>query len=178
MLKMQTRLLEDKTLVDILTQTSNRFLAISSVHEKFYKLESFSGIPIKDFLCDIVNNISHQFEVASDQFEYKITDYSELKINIQTILPLVLIVNELVTNTFKHAYSTNNRLEINIYISNFKENKYQLIYSDNGPGLPPNFSKSNTFGLKLLKLFAEQLHGYIEFNNENGAVFTLSFEYE
>ena len=178
MLKMQTRSLEDKTLKEVLLQTSNRFLAIAGVHEKLYQLEVFSDIPIKDYLYDIVGNISHQFGAAKDQFEYNIIDTAELKVNIQTVLPLVLIVNELVTNTFKHAYNASNKLAINISIAPFQDDKFQLIYSDNGPGLPPNFSETNRFGLKMLKLFAEQLHGNIKFHNDKGAVFILTFEYE
>lgn len=178
MLKMQSRSLEDKTTVAILNQTSNRFLSISSVHEKFYQLESFSGLPIKDFLYDIVANISYQFDVANDKFEFKITDHSSLQTNIQTVLPLVLIVNELVTNSFKHAYNAHNLLLMHIVILQIKKNKYQLVYSDNGPGLPLNFASSNKFGLKLLNLFAEQLKGNIQFSNENGVVVTLVFEYE
>jgi two-component sensor histidine kinase len=178
MLSMQTRLLEDTILADVLMQTSNRFLAIASVHEKLYQLESFSDIPIKDYLNDIVTNISTQFGVNKNSFEYEIVDDCELKVNIQTVLPLVLIVNELLTNTFKHAYNPNTFLVIHIFISKIQDNKYQLIYKDNGPGLPQNFSNSTRFGLKLLKLFSEQLRGNIQFKNENGAVFILAFEYE
>ena len=58
-----------------------------------------------------------------------------------------------------------------------QKNKYQLTYTDNGPGLPINFSEKNKFGKKMLKLFAEQLRGDIKFHNDNGAVFTLTFEY-
>ncbi len=177
MLRLQSRTLDDKTLLAILMQTSNQFLSIANVHEKLYQLESFSGIPIKDFLHDIVSNISQQFEVEKEQFESNIIDYCELKVNMQTILPLVLIVNELVTNTFKHAFSSNVNIVVTIYISHIQGNNYQLIYRDNGPGLPLNFSQSTTFGHKMLKLFAEQLHGSIKFNNENGAVSTLTFQY-
>ena len=178
MLRMQSRTKDDQTLVNILMQTSNQFLSIANAHQKLYLQESLGGIPVKDYLFDIVDTISPQYGITKEQFEFKITVACDLKININTMVPLVLIANELVTNSIKHAFNFNKILNISIDILHIQENKYQFIFRDNGPGFPQNVSQLNSFGLKLLKLLAEQLHGKIEFSNNNGAVVILDFEFE
>jgi two-component sensor histidine kinase len=159
-------------------QTSNQFLSIANAHEKLYLQESIGVIPVKDYLIDIVDTISPQFGVTKEQYEFKIKVANDLKINIKNMVPLVLIANELVINSIKHAFNANEILGISINILQVKGNKYQFIYRDNGPGLPQNILQSNSFGLKLLKLLAEQLHGKIEFSNNNGAVIILDIELE
>ena len=92
--------------------------------------------------------------------------------NVELALPLGLIINELLTNSFKYAYPSvkNPKLLISIDGQN-------LLYSDNGKGLPPQFTTENpkSFGIQLIVSLAQQLRGKFKFGNQDGMFFTLSF---
>jgi len=86
-------------------------------------------------------------------------------------------MNELVTNSYKHAFKINkvNTLEISIS----KENDhYVLVYSDNGPGLPDNynFEESESLGMQLILILAEQLHGEMNYSNDGLSTFKVHFK--
>lgn len=175
MLRIQSRSIQDEKLKDILSQTSNRFLAISNVHEKLYQTEAFSEINVKEYLNEIALGISRQFLSQNQTFNFSIKDDINLKLNVETIIPIALIVNELITNSFKYGTQIGKPLEVKIEFEQLETEFFQFTYSDNGPGLPDNFEELKSFGSTLVKLFAQQLRGKINFSNNNGVSISLIF---
>jgi two-component sensor histidine kinase len=100
-----------------------------------------------------------------------------LNTTIDTAIPIGMIVNELITNSFKYAFSLTKNPHIQIDILNQENNYYQLIIKDNGIGLENSKieEKNNRLGLKLVRLFVEQLNGTYNYSTQNGAVFTINF---
>ena len=135
MLRIQSRSLGDTISSHILNETSNRFQAIAKVHERLYQAESFSDTSLKEYLEDLIQGIAGQYLSREIKLELNVTDHVQLKVNIETIIPIALIVNELVTNSFKYATNDGEVLNIVIRITEHTSGTYKLTYQDNGPGL-------------------------------------------
>ena len=177
MLRIQSRSLGDALSSQILNETSNRFQAIAKVHERLYQTESFSDTGLKEYLEDLIRGIAGQYLSREIKLEFSVTDHVQLKVNIETIIPIALIVNELVTNSIKYATNDAKVLRIFIQITEHNSDTYKLTYQDNGPGLPSDFGGSRNFGFTLLKLFADQLHGDILFESKDGVFISVLFKY-
>ena len=100
-----------------------------------------------------------------------------LHLDIDSAVPLGLIMNELLSNSFKYAFNDGTSGEINLEIRTLAEGKYELIYSDNGPGLPADFdlSKATTLGIQLINDLSRQIGGKVKYTYTNRAVFTINF---
>ena len=176
MLRMQHRAIEDKAAIEALVNSENRLHAIAVVHEKLYKSENVSSVLLKDFLQELIDVFAKQYYNASKPVQFKILDNTNISTTLDTAIPIGLIVNELVTNSLKHAFTNLEQGQINLEISRI-DNKYQLSIKDNGKGLPNGKLGENpkSLGLRLVKLFAEQLDGTLQYSNNNGACFTILF---
>ena len=98
--------------------------------------------------------------------------------DIDTAIPIGLILNELVTNSFKYAFNSVENGELTIDLKKESEKEYVLIVADNGPGLPPDLdiTKATSLGLKLARRLAKQLQGTFSYSFENGSVFQVTFK--
>jgi two-component sensor histidine kinase len=100
-------------------------------------------------------------------------------LNIDTVIPLGLIINELLTNALKYAFPENTKGEINLslHLDN-NLNIWKFIFKDNGKGLPSNFDIKTiqSLGLKLVLSLTQQIEGELKINNVNGTEFTIQFK--
>jgi two-component sensor histidine kinase len=176
MLRMQHRTIDDKAAIDALVNSENRLHAIAMVHEKLYKTENITNVLLKDYLQELIDVLAKQFHNTTKPIQFKIVDNANFSTTLDTAIPIGLIVNELVTNSLKHAFTGLERNEIHLEISRIN-NKYQLIIQDNGKGLPNGQlpKNPNTLGLRLVSLFTDQLNGTLHYSNNGGACFTILF---
>jgi two-component sensor histidine kinase len=176
MLRMQHRTIEDKAAIDALVNSENRLHAIAMVHEKLYKTENITSVLLKDYLQELIDVLAVQYHKASKPVQFKIVDNTELSTTLDTAIPVGLIVNELVTNSLKYAFTNIEHGEIKLEISRI-DNKYQLSIKDNGIGLPNGHlpETPNTLGLRLVNLFTDQLNGSLQYSSNKGACFTILF---
>ena len=106
------------------------------------------------------------------------TDVQNIRLNIDTAIPCGLIINELVSNSLKHAFPIADREnEISITMYPHRSNQFCLIVSDNGIGFPAelDFQNTESLGLELVCTLTEQLEGTIELNNSQGTTFKINF---
>jgi two-component sensor histidine kinase len=150
--------------------------AIAIVHEKLYKSDNFTSVLLKDYLQELMEVLAKQHSNPAIPFQFKIADNTNLATSLDTAIPIGLIVNELVTNSFKYAFNNVAKGEINIELSK-TNNQYQLTIQDNGQGLPNGELPKNpkSLGLRLVHLFTEQLNGSLKYATNNGACYTVSF---
>ncbi len=176
MLRMQHRTIEDKAALDALVNSENRLHAIAMVHEKLYKTENITSVLLKDYLQELIDVLAKQFHNVSKPILIKIIDNTNVLTNLDTAIPIGLIVNELVTNSLKYAFTDLEQGEIHLEISRIN-NKYQLSVQDNGSGLPNGHLPENpkSLGLRLVNLFTDQLNGSLQYSNNEGARFTILF---
>lgn len=176
MLRMQHRTIEDKAAIDALVNSENRLHAIAIVHEKLYQTENITNVFLKDYLQELIDVLAKQFHNTTKPIQFKLVDNANFSCTLDTAIPIGLIVNELVTNSLKHAFTDLEQGEIHLKISKIN-NRYQLSVQDNGKGLPNGqFPENpNTLGLRLVILFTDQLNGTLQYSNNEGACFTILF---
>ena len=159
------------TLIDGL----NRVKSVGLIHELLYQKDDVINIDFEKFANNLLEHIT---SFSSDKPIKKIVNIPEgIKFDIGTSIPLGLIITELLTNAFKYAFAEVETCEIYLSLSQLDENRYQLIVSDNGVGLPEqyNFYKSKSLGLRLVRSLTSQLNGKIDYEFKDGAKFVLIF---
>ena len=131
------------------------------------------GLNFKHYIINLVDEIANSFG-SKDSYEIKY-DLEEIQLDLSTSIPCGLIINELITNSFKYAQVPGKKLIISILLK--RENgKIRLIVQDNGPGIAENFmTEKNTLGMELIESLSDQINGKSKFKNNDGATFELIF---
>ena len=166
----------DTTAVNVLRESQNRVISMAIIHEMLYQSKDLNHINFSDYVHNMVFNLFNSYNVK--ETITPIINVDEIYLNIETSIPLGLIINELITNSLKYAFSpTNKNGEISISLKSYN-NLYQLIISDNGLGLPEKIDIKNSqgLGLKLVNSLLKQLDGSINLDNSQGTKFTINFK--
>jgi two-component sensor histidine kinase len=142
----------------------NRIMAMSLVHQKLYTEKELSQIDLKSYIEELVNEI---ITYSNNKKEIKIEIETNVKgIDLISVVPLGLLINELVSNSLKHAFIENKENIIKIKIVDL-EKEYQFDYSDNG-SWKENENSSSNFGIELIGILTEQLNGTKTLDTSNG----------
>ncbi len=176
LLEMQAARTEDKNVKDAITEGQNRVLSIAFIHQNLYQHDDLKGVEIGSFLKELIKHVRHVFQV--EYCEVEVTNLVPmLYLDIDSAIPLGLIINELLTNSYKYAFRGKSRGAITIELRSTAVGHYYFKYQDDGVGIPESFdfNKSNSLGLKLIRQLSRQLHGNIEYKYENGSNFELNF---
>lgn len=170
LLRLQLYKLEDKKSIEPFEESISRVNAMALIHEKMYKGDQVKAVNLKQYIIELADNlITNYSHYGNIKVEVK-TDIEIL--NLDTIVPLSLVLNELISNSLKHAFNGNSgKISINI-LKKGKAN--QMIYKDNGKWKPPK--NPNSFGLELIETFTEQLGGTYTTNHDNGTEYIFEFE--
>jgi len=177
MLRMQLRTVSDKTVIDALINSQSRLQSIALVHEKLYKSSNINEVLLKEYVQELIVLLAQQYEKTGTNFKFQYIDKSRIVSSLDIAIPIGLIINELVTNSFKYAFVETENALITITMNKLSNGHLQLIYKDNGIGLPINLqiSETKTLGFKLIQLFTEQLNGKLNYKNEKGVIFEFEF---
>ncbi|WP_157840846.1 histidine kinase dimerization/phosphoacceptor domain -containing protein [Halarcobacter anaerophilus] len=173
-IKLQKSKTEDENIIQSLNTIENRIYSISLIHTKLFESKNFDFIDMKKYLTELITDISFTFD-----FSIKISlSIEQLNMDIENAMYCGLIVNELLTNSFKYAFVKNKEnAKINITLKKLRE-KYYLMYKDNGVGLKGdvNINKCNSLGIKLINSISKnQLNGKIKIKSKNGLKFSILF---
>lgn len=166
LLKLQAAKVQDQIVLDALRESQNRVLAIASVHEELYQSPSFAKINFAGHIRRLVAQLCRSYNAQQRSIQVRV-EIAEVELSIDTVLPCSLIINELVSNAFKHAFPGDRSGEITIRFapkSPDQLHQYILLVQDNGIGLPRNLDICNTptLGLQLVYSLVRQLRGHIE----------------
>lgn len=178
LLELQSNAIKDNGFELTFKESQNRVKSIALIHQRLYQYESLSSIELKEYLEDLYKQIYSVFKNKNQIVDF-INKVPETFLDIDTAVPIGLILNELFTNSFKYAFNPNTRGEISIELHNTKEGSYQLIYKDNGKGLGQNFDfkKVGSFGLKLVNRLCIQLFGRVGYEYcDNYSIFNIDFK--
>lgn len=176
LLNMQSQKVKDKKAIEAFSESQRRLHSIALVHQTLYQNENLARINIKEYFEDLLETIHQSFYSKTRSINYDI-NIADVNLNVDTAVPLGLIINELVTNAFKYAFNKTNEGAISINLNKEEGHSYSLIVKDNGSGLPENLTMNETesLGLKLVNILVRQLEGTIDVNSNNGAEFTIHF---
>ncbi len=179
LLNLQAANIQDERLKAVLKDSQSRIQSMSAIHETLYQSDNLSAIDTNKYLSKLAKVITKNFTIDK-KINLKL-EVENVMIGARQASPLGLIVNELITNSFKYAFSDDQIREIVIKLSKLKENVVELIVSDNGIGMPQNsdWENSKSLGLRLVKSLAEnQFGGSLKLDSTNGTKFTIKFNIE
>lgn len=159
---------------EIINDSINRIESIYKIYEKLLSSDDYRMLSAKDYLEDLVKSIMNVFPEKKDLSVT--TEIENILLTLKQLFPLGSIVNELITNSVKHAFKSS--VAGNIHIS-LKRSGDEIILStqDNGDGFPADLDTNNEkgFGMTLVKLFTRQLQGTFSMENANGARCEVAF---
>lgn len=176
LLNLQARHVHDPQALSVLIDSKNRVYAMALVHQKLYQEDNLTGVQMQDFLNTLIDGLVHSYKIDRSKIVVT-TEISPIYLDIDIASPLGLIVNELITNAFKYAFSNQDSGNINIVLK--EEDEYlKLKVSDNGKGFPPTVKTGDTrqFGLKLIQSLVEKLNAEINYINEKGAIVEIKIK--
>lgn len=175
LLELQSQDIEDPKALKNLEAMSHRIYSMAAIHEILYKKQGAEAIKLLDYTQNLCKHFSAFLgQQGKPIFELEMDNHS---FNLETLMPLGIILNELLTNSLKYATSMGKQLSIQISLLRDKEG-YFITYRDNGPGFPDGSLQEREGGLGtyLLKSMSRQLNGYIDSRNDNGAVYQVYFK--
>jgi two-component sensor histidine kinase len=178
LLQLQSQYVDDEELKRIFSESRNRIGAMALVHEKLYQSKDFIEIDLKEYIQILVDNLFSSYNINKESVGL-VTDIDNIHLDIDRLIPCGLILNELITNSLKHAFKDGEEGEIRIAFK-AADNKVGFSVMDNGRGLPENvdFSNPQTLGLKLISSLTRQLRGEISHNGGEGLSVEIAFEYK
>jgi PAS domain S-box-containing protein len=177
LLMLQEELSEDEKVIEMLKDSQNRIISMALIHEKLYRSENLSKIDLKEYIDNLVSGLFQSYGISEDKVVLKINAENVL-LGIDSAIPCGLIINELVSNSLKHAFPEDKSGEINIFIHSTDEDMIELLIGDNGVGIPKDldFRKTESLGLRIVNVLIEnQLHGEIILNRARGTEFKIRF---
>lgn len=175
LLRLQAGYIKDEKALEIFQDSQNRVKAMAMIHENLYQSNDIATIDFSNYLRKLTNNLMHFYKVNSN---IKLTlNIGKVLLKIDNAISCGLIINELVSNSIKHAFTDCSIGEINVIFSALEPGKYLLTVSDNGVGIAEDIEsrKKQSLGLQLVWNLVEQLEGTIAFNNTMGTLFKITF---
>ncbi|WP_031526520.1 histidine kinase dimerization/phosphoacceptor domain -containing protein [Dyadobacter crusticola] len=174
LLSLQASRLEDEKAIQAVTEGQQRVEAMSLIHQQLYQTDNVAGVSVKEYIQDLVKGLMQSFGYSED-FSLR-TDIEPIVLDLKMAVPLGLIVNELITNAFKHAYKGIEKPELSIKL--WQQEQVYLEIKDNGRGVDvANWRKpgGQSFGKRLVASLTKQINGKINVDSEQGSRFLLNF---
>ncbi|MBF0466550.1 MAG: hypothetical protein HQK88_16240 [Nitrospirae bacterium] len=178
LLGLQLKHIKEETYREMFIESQNRVLAISLIHEKLYKSENFVEIDFNSYVSSLSSDIIASLCSDTSMISLKLDIPQNITVGVDVATPFGLIINELLTNSLKHAFKDKRDCcEIKISLRVFEDN-FILTITDNGSGIPEgtDIEKSKTLGLNIVSILVRQLKGTIELNRTNGTTVTIVFK--
>lgn len=179
LLELKALKVESKEMKEILRQSQLRIQSMAMIHESLYKAEDFSNLEFSDFTENLIKAIEDAHGHSDKDIQIIFNCSDSLELNVNQAIPSGLIINELVTNAFKHAFTDRNKGVIYVTIDyDPGEKEIFLKVSDDGKGLPQKFisGQSDSLGATLIQQLTSQLDGELTVQNKDGAVIELRFK--
>lgn len=181
LLQLHSKKFTDPQLLKAIDDSKRHIHSMVLVHEMLYEQDEYAVIPMEEYLKKLTNQLL--FSLAETQIQTSIA-IEPIELSIEKAIPMGLMLSELVTNSNKHAFNSNEG-EIFVVLrkmtereEGYKKNTYVLIYRDNGQGLPKGFdvNVNKTMGMRLIYMLAEEMNGAVSINGNDGFNLKLVFQ--
>ena len=179
LISLQADEMQDAALRAVLLELTNRVRSMAMVHEKLYRSADLAQIDFSDYAKTLVNYLWRAHGARSSDIRLAF-DLKPIPFPVNAAVPCGLILNELVSNALKHAFSGCDDGEVNVSLHDGERGRVCLSVRDNGMGLPEGFDwqQGGSLGLRLVKMLAQQLGGTIETGPGPGTEFRVTFTVE
>jgi two-component sensor histidine kinase len=175
LLNLQSGYIRDKEALEMFKESQNRVKSMALIHEKLYQSKDLSRVNFADYIQILLAHLFYSYAINSRTITLKI-NVGDVLLGIETAIPCGLIINELVSNSLKHAFPAGKQGEIRIDLHS-DNNRFRLIVGDTGVGFPKDldFRNTGTLGLELVDTLTDQLGGTIELHSNGGTECKIIF---
>ncbi len=177
LLELQSAEIADEKAKAAMIEGQNRIRSIALIHHRLYQDENLAAIELGGFINELLPQVAGVFEQANKKVKLQV-NINDCYIDIDTMVPLGLIANEIITNAFKYAFEkgSDNRLVIDLQKTG--KGNFMITFKDNGKGLPKDFdfSQNKSLGLRLIRKLSKQIGGSATYYFDKGAVFEIKFK--
>jgi len=172
LLKRDSTGIDDDKVLEAVEEAQKRVLYMAIFHEKIFQPGKETQMNIKEVIDLIISDLKGAY-AKGNKIIFNV-DVKDVDIEMKTMVPLGLVVNELITNSLKYAFKNQDRGEIKVQIKATDNKCYEMIVGDNGIGRKEN-NKNTGIGTKLIEIFTKQLNGSLERLDQSGTVYKLVF---
>jgi len=175
LIRLQSNFMNAKNFKEKLIQTENRIRSMALIHEKLYKTGNLASLSVRHYIEELSFNIIESYENHNVKIKLKF-DLEEREYGIDTLIPIGLIINEILSNSLKHAFY--DRSEGNVWISlHSKNGRSKMTITDDGLGadLTLDELKEDSLGMELIFSLTDQLDGEVTINTEKGFEYQFDF---
>lgn len=166
LLSLQERSIDDKSTKSAIAEGKERVKSMGLIHKMLYQNDNYSGVEMDNYGHELITGLIDSFGMKDTDIDVNL-NFSQLKLDVDTAIPIGLIINELVINTLKYAFEKTNSPAITVSLIKQSENLI-LEVSDNGSGKVSDLENSKSFGMKLIKSLSRQIGGTVSINNISG----------
>jgi PAS domain S-box-containing protein len=165
----------DPVIIQAMRDSQNRIRSMALIHTKLYESRDLSNVDFGGFVTDLTRILSHSFGAAARGVVFQV-EAGTITLGVDTVIPCSLIINELVTNSMRHAFAPGHTGLIAISMQ-ANGGEYVLRVTDDGPGLPSGLDiyEMRSLGLRLVTMLTEQLCGTVTLEPGPGACFVVRF---
>lgn len=179
MLNLQSAYVTDPSALEAFRVSQDRVRAISSIHEKLYQSPNLARINIGDYIYDLAMHLKGRYGGQHSSIALSV-DCDQVQLGVDSAIPFGLILNEILSNAFKHAFpEPQEDAKITIRLSFISDAVLCLSLSDNGIGVPANLdiNATPTLGLQLVSMLVHQMKGELVIENQKGTLITIKYPY-
>ncbi|HME45655.1 MAG TPA: histidine kinase dimerization/phosphoacceptor domain -containing protein [Syntrophorhabdales bacterium] len=172
LLNLQSKYIKDDQALEMFKESRNRIRSMTLIHEKLYRSKDLANIDVAEYIQNLSSNLFRSYSAGRISLKTQVDD---MLLGIDTAIPCGLIINELVSNSLKHAFPEK---QGEIFVNLHRDNgRFTLVVSDNGVGFPESvdFRNTDSLGLQLVCTLTDQLDGAIELNRKGGTEFKITF---
>jgi two-component sensor histidine kinase len=176
-LRMQQRQMSDPEMIAALEESQNRIRSLALIHENLYRHENLANILFSKYATSLANNLARSFADQQSHVTFRF-DLPEVYLPLDIGIPCGLMLNELISNAFKYAFTDVKKGTISISLKQDTNGQLHLSVHDNGPGMPIDkpLEKKGSLGMKIINKLAQQIGGSLKYEYSKGAKFTIDFQ--
>ena len=175
--------IQTQEIIETIRESQNRVISMSLIHEELYKGKETDTLDFSAYLRKLAENLFQTYSLGNENIRLCMDLEENAFFNMDTAVPLGIIVNELVSNSLKHAFTEGDgEIRIKLYReekdNEISRSSFVMTVSDNGKGIPENIELESleTLGLQLVNILVDQLDGKIELKREHGTEFRIMLD--
>jgi PAS domain S-box-containing protein len=172
LINLQVENLKDEDSKKIFEETKDRIYSMALIHNQLYQNNSFARIEFAQYINNFCSYLTKSYQTNPNIEIFESTE--KIQLDIKTAIPCALILNELITNSFKHAFKNQSTGKIDVGFKK-ENNTVSFWVADTGSGMDSSLLQSTTMGMNLITSLVDQIDGKLNYENKNGSRFLITF---
>lgn len=174
-LSLQSQQLKDEHAIQAVRNNEGRINAMALIHKKLYNDDHERSINIKEYITELIQYLVYTYGFHEKELKLDVL-IEEIQVDVDKAIPLGLVLNELISNAFKHAYSDQSHPELLVSLKQKREDGLEIQIADNGRGIirEKSMEEETAFGVKMVNTLIRELKGNYEVSNDLGTKYTLN----